>query len=184
MSEIFFARYYRFFRYSRTISEESCKSEDLSEGFNIKELDPDKDYEKFKEAWGKIYSGILPEPYVEFDKKILLKYPKTFILEDKDNNILGFIVCYIKPVEKKGKILRIGVLNKERKKGLGENLYRKACQYYLSNNIKEIYFDVYESDQGLQKLATKMGFEKTDEFFITIDDPVEQFLTLETIMSL
>ncbi|MBD3230467.1 MAG: GNAT family N-acetyltransferase [Candidatus Lokiarchaeota archaeon] len=190
ISEIFFARYYKFYRYEKTISEEDARVDSLPENYSIRELDPENDYEKFKSAWQKIYSNILPEPYVKFEKNILLNYPKTFILEDPNANIIGFIVCHIKQDEKPngekmGKILRIGVEKKYRRHGFGELLYRRACQYYLSKGINQVYFDVYERDKSLSKVvSSSLGFKKTKEFFITIDDPVENFITLETIMSL
>ena len=183
MSEIFFAKYYKFYRYEKELTEEDAKFT-IPEGYIIRELNPDMDYEKFKSAWQKIYSAILPEPYVKIDKKILLKYPKTFIVINSKKDIVGFTVCYTKEDKKAGKILRIGVLLSLRKKGFGLLLYRQACKYYLSNNLKNIFFDVYESDFSLIKLAEKAGFKRTKEFYITIDDPIENFISLEIIMSL
>ncbi|MHA1232661.1 MAG: GNAT family N-acetyltransferase [Candidatus Helarchaeota archaeon] len=183
MSEFFFAKYYKFYRYEKTLSEEDGKYE-IPEGFKIKELDPDKDYEKFRATWLKIYSKILPEPYVEFKKEDLLRYPTTYLLINPEDEFIGFVVCYIKEEGKKGKILRIGVDENYRKKGFGLLLYHKACEYFLNNNINEVYFDVYESDISLARLAERAGFKKKEEFFITIDDPVENFINLKTIMSL
>ncbi|MHA1310245.1 MAG: GNAT family N-acetyltransferase [Candidatus Helarchaeota archaeon] len=183
MSEIFFAKYYKFYRYRKELKEIDSKFT-VPNGFKIKELNPNEDYEKFKSAWLKIYSKILPEPYIKFKKEDLLKYPKTFVLENSNDEIVGFIVCYIKEKEKMGKILRIGVQENYRKKGFGLLLYHKGCEYFLQNKITNIYFDVYEDDLGLSKLAKKASFEKEEEFFITIDDPVENFINLSTIMSL
>jgi len=180
---MFFARYYKFYRYDKTITEEDAKY-DIPEGYSLKELDPDKDYDRFRDAWIKIYADILPEPHVKFQKSVLMKYPKTFILEDSSGNIIGFVVCYIKEDGKTGKILRIGLLKIYRKRGLGLLLYKKACEYFLQNNIKNIYFDIYEQDETLKRLAERAGFKQTKEFFITIENPVENFITLETIMSL
>lgn len=193
ISEIFFARYYKFFRYQKIITEEDGRVDSLPEDYNIRELDPENDYEKFKSAWQEIYSDILPEPYVKFEKKILLNYPETFILLDPNSNIIGFIVCHIKEDseetdernQKVGKILRIGIDKNDRRHGFGELLYHQACKYYLSKGINKVYFDVYERDRSLAKVvSSNLGFKKTKEFFITIDDPVENFITLETIMSL
>ncbi|MHA1271676.1 MAG: GNAT family N-acetyltransferase [Candidatus Helarchaeota archaeon] len=185
MSEIFFAKYYKFFRYEKKIDESDKEiGQQIPKDYKIRELDPDNDYEKFKSAWIKIYSKIIPEPYVKFQKQVLLKYPQTYILESPTNEITGFIVCFIKKEENKGKILRIGIQDTYRKKGFGLLLYHKACEYFLSNNITNIYFDIYEDDHATARLAEKAGFEKKQEFFITIDDPIENFINLSTIMSL
>ena len=114
----------------------------------------------------------LPENYSEsFFMGLHRNFPETFIVAERDGEIVGYIMCRIESglsgigftplsFSKKGHIISIAVLPEHRGKGLGRALIEKALETMAKvYNAKSCYLEVRVSNEPAIKLYKKVGFE-------------------------
>jgi len=98
-------------------------------------------------------------------------FPETFIVAEKDGEIVGYIMCRIESglssisftplsLSRKGHIISIAVLPEHRRKGLGRALIEKALEKMAKfYNAKSCYLEVRVSNEPAISLYKKAGFE-------------------------
>jgi len=114
----------------------------------------------------------LPENYSEgFFMGIYKNFPETFIVAEKDEAIVGYIMCRIESglsglgfmplsLSKKGHIISIAVLPEHRGRGLGRSLIERALEIMAKfYNAKSCYLEVRVSNEPAISLYKKVGFE-------------------------
>ena len=114
----------------------------------------------------------LPENYSEsFFMGLHRNFPETFIVAERDGEIVGYIMCRIESglsgfgfapfsLSKKGHIISIAVLPEHRGKGLGRALIEKALETMMKfYNAKSCYLEVRVSNEPAISLYKKVGFE-------------------------
>jgi len=114
----------------------------------------------------------LPENYSNFFFSDLYeKFPETFIVAERDGEIIGYITCRIesnisglsfKPlgITKKGHVISIAVLPKYRHEGVGHALVKEALKALSTRyNAKECYLEVRASNTPAINLYKKVGFK-------------------------
>ncbi|MEM1506934.1 MAG: ribosomal protein S18-alanine N-acetyltransferase [Candidatus Bathyarchaeia archaeon] len=109
----------------------------------------------------------LPENYsTHFFIDLYKSFPETFIVAEKDDQVVGYIMCRIESgfsgfgLAKKGHIISIAVLPEHRRKGIGETLLKEALQSMMNYyGIKECYLEVRVSNTPAINLYKKVGFK-------------------------
>ena len=99
--------------------------------------------------------------FVSFIKKS----PKTCIVAEKDNMVVGFIVGCIKEwgfgVERSGWIEMIEVDPKFMGKGIGTTLGKALIRYFRDEGLKEVYTTVRWDTGDLIAFFKSIGFDKS-----------------------
>ena len=114
-----------------------------------------KDEKKVKE----LISNILKEIFRSNPCKVELDYDIFYVAEEKEN-IIGTIA--LKKVHSyQGRLKRMYVNKKHRRRGLAKKLYNKIMSYCKNNNIKTIYLTTYSQMRGAQRFYQKQGFKST-----------------------
>jgi ribosomal protein S18 acetylase RimI-like enzyme len=93
------------------------------------------------------------------------KSPKTCIVAEKDNNVVGFIVGCIKEwgfgVERSGWIEMIEVDPKFMGKGIGTTLGDALIHYFKEEGLKSVYTTVRWDSGDLVAFFKSIGFDKS-----------------------
>jgi [ribosomal protein S18]-alanine N-acetyltransferase len=111
----------------------------------------------------------LPENYSTlFFMNLYKRFPETFIVAEINREIVGYIMCRIETgipsfkvlgIAKKGHVISIAVLPEHHRKGIGNQLIKKATRAMVNYKAKECYLEVRESNLPAIKLYKKLGFE-------------------------
>ena len=105
--------------------------------------------------------------FVSFIKKS----PKTCIVAEKDNRVVGFIVGCIKEwgfgVERSGWIEMIEVDPNFMGKGIGTNLGKALIRYFKDEGFKQVYTSVRWDSADLISFFKSIGFDKSS--FINLE---------------
>jgi len=111
----------------------------------------------------------LPENYPPFFFMDLYKnFPETFLVAMKDDEIVGYVMCRIeygisnlkKSFAKKGHIISLAVIPSMRRRGIGEQLMRKALENMRKiYNVNESFLEVRVSNIPAINLYKKLGFK-------------------------
>ena len=80
-----------------------------------------------------------------------------FLVAKENNDIIGYISSTI---DEYSEILNFFVVDKYRRKGIGEKLLTKVIDEAIRNNSKSIYLEVNEINQNAISLYLKKGFKK------------------------
>jgi len=135
--------------------------------YNLRKFEPKDLYQVMS-----INQRCLPENYTEsFFMSLYKNFPETFIVAEKDGEIVGYIMCRIESglssisftplsLSRKGHIISIAVLPEHRRKGLGHALIEKALETMAKlYNAKSCYLEVRVSNEPAISLYKKAGFE-------------------------
>jgi ribosomal-protein-alanine N-acetyltransferase len=111
----------------------------------------------------------LPENYSTlFFMNLYKRFPETFIVAETNREIIGYIMCRIETgipsfkvlgIAKKGHVISIAVLPEHHRKGIGNQLIKKATRAMVNYKAKECYLEVRESNLPAIQLYKKLGFE-------------------------
>lgn len=111
----------------------------------------------------------LPENYSTlFFMNLYKRFPETFIVAEINREIVGYIMCRIETgipsfkvlgIAKKGHVISIAVLPEHHRKGIGNQLIKKATRAMVNYKAKECYLEVRESNLPAIQLYKKLGFE-------------------------
>lgn len=110
----------------------------------------------------------LPENYSpSFFSDIFENFPKTFLVANFNEKIVGYIMCRIENgfselkkfhITKKGHIISIAVLPEFREKGVGTVLLSEAIKNLEFYKAKECYLEVRTTNLTAIKLYKKFNF--------------------------
>ena len=110
----------------------------------------------------------LPENYsTGFFMNLFKRFPKTFIVAELDNEIIGYIMCRIETgipsfkmlgITRKGHVISIAVLPEHHRKGIANRLIKTALKAMEDYNAKECYLEVRESNIAAINLYKKLAF--------------------------
>ena len=93
------------------------------------------------------------------------KSPKTCIVAEQDNQVVGFIIGGIKEwgfgLERSGWIEMIEVDPKLMGKGIGKSLGESLIQYFKDEKINEVYTSVKWDSSDLISFFKSIGFDKS-----------------------
>lgn len=111
----------------------------------------------------------LPENYTSFFfLDIHRNYPETFIVAEKDNEIIGYMMCRIEKttldlrrlkMRKNGHVISIAVLHKHRNIGIGQGLIRESLKFMSLYEAEECYLEVRVSNLPAINLYKRAGFQ-------------------------
>ena len=111
----------------------------------------------------------LPENYTPlFFMNLHERFPRTFIVAEENNEVIGYVMCRIETslpgfkrlgFTKKGHIISIAVSSPHQRQGVGYTLVRSAMKALLQSEVQECYLEVRTSNEPAVKLYLKMGFE-------------------------
>jgi len=111
----------------------------------------------------------LPENYTPFFfMNLHQRFPETFIVAEKNGEVIGYIMCRIETgipsfkllgITKKGHVISIAVLSEHQREGIGYALMREAMQAMVNHKAKECFLEVRTSNVSAVSLYRKMGFE-------------------------
>ena len=116
----------------------------------------------------RINKTCLPENYPDsFFLGLHFQAPNAFIVAEKNNTIVGYIMCRVErgfssfgmKIIKKGHIVSLAVLPEHRRKKLGEKLLDAALKGLKNYNVSEVYLEVRVSNEPAINLYKKFGFE-------------------------
>ena len=111
----------------------------------------------------------LPEHYSDyFFESILRELPEAFIIAELDDIIIGYIMCKIEfgfsnyrklGFVKKGHVVSVAVLERDRGKGIGKALMLEGISGVMGRKSDEIYLEVRVSNESAIKMYEKLGFQ-------------------------
>ncbi|MEM4311846.1 MAG: ribosomal protein S18-alanine N-acetyltransferase [Nitrososphaerales archaeon] len=111
----------------------------------------------------------LPENYSNFFfEEIYREFPEGFIVAEKDNRVVGYIMSRIEygfsnikkfSLARKGHIVSIAVLEAHRGKGLGKALLEEALVSMKKRDCSEVYLEVRASNFQAINLYKKYEFK-------------------------
>ena len=111
----------------------------------------------------------LPENYsTYFFMDIYKRYPATFIVAEREHNVVGYIMCRIETgfpnlgllgIPKKGHVISVAVLQKYQHEGVGTALMEKAMKNMKLYKAKECYLEVRTSNIPAVSMYKKLGFQ-------------------------
>ncbi|MEM2876290.1 MAG: ribosomal protein S18-alanine N-acetyltransferase [Candidatus Bathyarchaeia archaeon] len=115
-----------------------------------------------------INNTCLPENYsTYFFIDIYERFPKTFLVAEYKEEVVGYIMCRVEAdfsslkrleLTKKGHIVSIAVLPEYRNMGIGKALIMEAMNKMLEYGAKECYLEVRVSNTPAISLYSKLGF--------------------------
>ena len=98
-------------------------------------------------------------------ESFIKKSPKTCIVAEKDTQVAGFIIGFIKEwgfgVERSGWIEMIEVDPKHMGEGIGKALGEALIHYFKEEGIKEVYTTVEWDSGDLIAFFKSIGFDKS-----------------------
>jgi L-amino acid N-acyltransferase YncA len=98
-------------------------------------------------------------------KTFIKKSPKTCIVAEKDERVVGFIIGFIKEwgfgVERSGWIEMIEVDPKIMGEGIGKTLGEALIQQFKNEKIKEVYTSIKWDSSDLIAFFKSIGFDKS-----------------------
>lgn len=113
----------------------------------------------------------LPENYSDyFFIDLYRRFPETFIVAEKDGQIVGYIMCRIElgfsnfglsRLIKKGHIVSIAVLPEHQRQGIGYALITKAMDGMKLYKAKQCFLEVRVTNTPAINLYRKLGFQIT-----------------------
>lgn len=145
--------------------EESKLTKEKIGQFKIREFRPE-DLEKV--MW--INKTCLPENYSpSFFMHHHYAHPKAFLVAEVNGKIVGYVMCRIEfglsnikfGLAKKGHVISIAVLPQYRRRGIGENLMRKAMEAMKKYGVSEFYLEVRVSNIPAINLYRKLNYKIT-----------------------
>ena len=111
----------------------------------------------------------LPEHYSDyFFESILRELPEAFIVAELNDRIVGYIMCKIEfgfsnyrklGFVKKGHVVSVAVLERDRGKGIGKALMLEGISGVMGRKSDEIYLEVRISNESAIKMYEKLGFQ-------------------------
>ena len=120
----------------------------------------------------RINRDCLPENYTDyFFVDLFKRYPETFIVAERDGEVVGYIMCRIEVglsnfglggIVKKGHVVSIAVLPEHRRKGIGDAIIKKSMEKMQKTyNAKQCYLEVRITNEPAIGMYKKLGFEAT-----------------------
>ncbi len=110
----------------------------------------------------------LPEHYSDFFfEDILRSSPESFLVAEKDELLVGYIMCRVEygfssfkrfSLTRKGHIVSLAILELHRRKGLGETLVKRAIERLKYKGCSEVYLEVRASNTEAVNLYRKLQF--------------------------
>lgn len=111
----------------------------------------------------------LPENYTDrFFINLHRRFPKTFIVAEEEDQIVGYIMCRIETglslfglrgLVKKGHIVSLAVLPRYRRKGIGQSLVEEVMKNMRSYQAEQCFLEVRKSNEPAITLYRKLGFQ-------------------------
>lgn len=111
----------------------------------------------------------LPENYApSFFMNIYENFPKTFLVSEVNNQVVGYIMCRIEygpsdfgnfDLIKKGHIISIAVLPEYRRRKIATNLILNAMERMKEYDAQEVFLEVRISNEQAISLYKKLGFQ-------------------------
>jgi ribosomal-protein-alanine N-acetyltransferase len=111
----------------------------------------------------------LPENYSSlFFMDLHRRFPKTFIVAEEDEEIIGYVMCRIETpfpgvgllgIAKRGHVISIAVMPKYRRRNVGSMLMEKALEAMVEYNAKQCVLEVRTGNTAGINLYRKMGFQ-------------------------
>lgn len=119
----------------------------------------------------------LPEHYSDlFFENLLNGSPETFLVAEKNELLVGYIMCRIEygfsnlkrfAVGRKGHIVSLAILEDHRRKKLGNALVEEALKGMAKQSCRESFLEVRVSNQAAVLMYQNLGFQITSrlEFY-------------------
>jgi ribosomal-protein-alanine N-acetyltransferase len=111
----------------------------------------------------------LPEHYSDyFFEDLLRNSPESFYVVEKDESIVGYIMCRVEygfsnfkrfSLTRKGHFVSLAVLETHRRQGLGIILVKRAIQGLRMKGCTEVFLEVRISNIEAVNLYKKLTFE-------------------------
>jgi ribosomal-protein-alanine N-acetyltransferase len=113
----------------------------------------------------------LPENYSNmFFMELYKRFPETFIIAEKDGQIVGYVMCRVEGGfsglgfrrfgARKGHVISVAVLPEYRKRGVGSALMKEVLQAMSTHyEAESCYLEVRASNTSAINLYKKAGFE-------------------------
>ncbi|MBQ9502935.1 MAG: GNAT family N-acetyltransferase [Lentisphaeria bacterium] len=99
---------------------------------------------------------------------------ETFVAEDENGRLLGFVTVSISLVRRLGYLVRIGVLPRCAHAGIGSQLFQAADGFWRSRNARKVCTCVSSINPGAYAFYLKHGFHREgilkDHFFPGVDE--------------
>ena len=113
----------------------------------------------------------LPENYSSFFfLDIYRSYPETFLVAERDGEVVGYIMCRVEHglselsrfrLARKGHVISLAVMPEHRQKGLATSLLLEAMKtLHQHYSCGEVYLEVRVSNQPAINLYRKLGFQE------------------------
>jgi ribosomal-protein-alanine N-acetyltransferase len=113
-----------------------------------------------------INQSCLPENYSNsFFMNLYEKFPKSFIVAEIGNEVIGYILCRIETsisgfkLAKKGHLISIAVLPNNRNKGIGKSLILAALNAVTNYNAESFYLEVRVTNKNAINLYMDVGLK-------------------------
>ena len=147
------------------VSKESAETSPslIQRSFRVRKFEKDDLYKVIY-----INKTCLPENYsTYFFMNIYERFPKTFLVAEDKEEIVGYIMCRIEigfsnfkwlGLTRKGHVVSIAVLPEHRSKGIGTSLLIEAMNAMLEYGVKECFLEVRVSNTEAINLYNKLGF--------------------------
>jgi ribosomal-protein-alanine N-acetyltransferase len=113
----------------------------------------------------------LPEHYSDyFYYEILNEFPNTFIVADLAGEVVSYIMCRIEyglsvirrfGLARKGHIISVATLEKDRGKGVGTILIKQVMDEMRKGSCKEVFLEVRVTNDDAVRLYRNLGFQVT-----------------------
>ena len=104
------------------------------------------------------------ESFLDGDAGLYLElyeeWPEGFLVAEKDNEILGFIVLVLTP-EGDGRVFALAVDSGYRGRGIGRALLKMAFNVLRKRKIGYVHLEVRVSNQIARRLYRSVGFMET-----------------------
>jgi ribosomal-protein-alanine N-acetyltransferase len=111
----------------------------------------------------------LPEHYSDFFfEEILRDLPEMFLVAEKDDQPVSYIMCRIEygfsktkrfTLVRRGHIVSLAVLSSHRGHGLGRALVEEVLKKMMEKGCTEVYLEVRVTNQAAIHMYEKIGFQ-------------------------
>ena len=116
----------------------------------------------------KINQRCLPENYSYFFYMDLYKkFPESFIVAEKNGEVVGYIMCRVERglsnfrllgITKKGHVVSIAILPEHQRQGIGSALMREVLKK-MQRRATECYLEVRVTNKSAVNLYNNLGFK-------------------------
>lgn len=101
------------------------------------------------------------DPYPLGVLKMMYDIGAGFLVAQKNNNVVGYIIFWIQK-NNEGHIISLAVDEKYRRQGIGTRLVNSAIKILKKFNVKEVSLEVRKSNKVAIKFYKALGFKKKE----------------------